>query len=1022
MAGIFSARPPSAGSGSNTSRKVVVQHRSDMLLEEQIRNVKNVQESLEQALVEVEAARSQQDVAFHQNTAKELEQRLKGMMLVVKIVHKVNNELVYARLDLQKALKEGSHANISKARKRIGWLEDRVDNLLGKRRQRSFHTGCKTSDSERFQNESDGFSGGFSEIGSPESPKRSLAAGSCDRKDQGSNSDASYNIQLDHHGLDLLSRGESIEEEEGGLLESSIDSNWSYSGKERHPDSSEDVSPPKDIPFSEVDPESVEHSVQRSGILLRETQDSRKSRSSRVTMKTSSGEFNEDRQIANEMKKIEDNQEMSDYWESERRCYDYNEYVHLLLQLDPLSYHQMGLAVPATFVDQVKRPVELPWKPRRSGSELTDIHKTALNDLSADMNKMFDKVRDASLLSVNPTDLGDLKRPTLGTESSRISIMNRQKGIRMKLIAKCTKMFGFVIGVLVLLLDTLSRETPVQTLEEKPSLANHGLTRPDSNATITFPPLDKDRLGSSLSNRLVYYPNPLPYPENLPVSRTVESLRVPLYRLSNLKTRIVQPFFRGTQKTSANPLLISKLTEPTASEKNFRKMLEEEDVNSVAETQPEKKKKSIKAAMLMAKTMIKFQDFQNFQNNFSFSLTEDSCVRWEDVKPKTGALAHSGLKWERVKSIVHNSLVSPNADERVDAARHLGALQCGDTMVVYALRERLRHDDNERVIYEVTKSLITIGCWDEEILIQIVHYLIEGNRDIKDDLLKSMITSKNVQYIDKRLATFKELSRILSLLCRADDPNDPISFHSAIALGKMCVADENAKNKLSRMLEESTDVHQRAETLEIMVRQMNVHHRPVIEAVLKQLQRSPVWKHRKAAARQLIHLGSKWVLGSGEADKVYEILERRLWDDPNKVVRHEVAKVLAALGLFASACEKVEKKMEDPHEDIRIQAVVSVGTLGMKNERTLRALLEMLDLDPSPLVRLMIIRTFGVLKTSDRRVIRALKVRVGGEQRMSMEASRILEQIGSLPRPSSKMGSRAGSKGMLSKGNTQLTV
>lgn len=47
--------------------------------------MKNVQESLEQALVEVEAARSQQDVAFHQNTAKELEQRLKGMMLVVKV-------------------------------------------------------------------------------------------------------------------------------------------------------------------------------------------------------------------------------------------------------------------------------------------------------------------------------------------------------------------------------------------------------------------------------------------------------------------------------------------------------------------------------------------------------------------------------------------------------------------------------------------------------------------------------------------------------------------------------------------------------------------------------------------------------------------------------------------------------------------------------------------------------------------------------------------------------------------------
>jgi hypothetical protein len=61
------------------------------------------------------------------------------------------------------------------------------------------------------------------------------------------------------------------------------------------------------------------------------------------------------------------------------------------------------------------------------------------------------------------------------------------------------------------------------------------------------------------------------------------------------------------------------------------------------------------------------------------------------------------------KSIVHHSLVSPNVDERIDAARHLGALQCGDTMVIYALRDRLRHEDNERVIYEATKSLITLG-------------------------------------------------------------------------------------------------------------------------------------------------------------------------------------------------------------------------------------------------------------------------------------------------------------------------
>ena len=100
---------------------------------------------------------------------------------------------------------------------------------------------------------------------------------------------------------------------------------------------------------------------------------------------------------------------------------------------------------------------------------------------------------------------------------------------------------------------------------------------------------------------------------------------------------------------------------------------------------------------------------------------------------------------------------------------------------------------------------------------QVVHYLIEGNRDLKNDLLKSIIGGKNVQYIDKRLATFKDLSRILSLLCVSDDPRDEISFHAAVSLGKMCVADDNAKNKLREMLAASTDTHQRAEVRTIVI-------------------------------------------------------------------------------------------------------------------------------------------------------------------------------------------------------------
>ena len=62
-----------------------------------------------------------------------------------------------------------------------------------------------------------------------------------------------------------------------------------------------------------------------------------------------------------------------------------------------------------------------------------------------------------------------------------------------------------------------------------------------------------------------------------------------------------------------------------------------------------------------------------------------------------------------MQSIVHNNLISPNVEERIDAARHLGALRVGDTMVLYALRERLKHDDEKRVVYESAKALATIG-------------------------------------------------------------------------------------------------------------------------------------------------------------------------------------------------------------------------------------------------------------------------------------------------------------------------
>ena len=46
--------------------------------------------------------------------------------------------------------------------------------------------------------------------------------------------------------------------------------------------------------------------------------------------------------------------EATKYWNSEHHRFEFSEFTDVLLEINPLSYHQMGLAVPGTFVDNGK--------------------------------------------------------------------------------------------------------------------------------------------------------------------------------------------------------------------------------------------------------------------------------------------------------------------------------------------------------------------------------------------------------------------------------------------------------------------------------------------------------------------------------------------------------------------------------------------------------------------------------------------------------------------------------------------
>ena len=70
------------------------------------------------------------------------------------------------------------------------------------------------------------------------------------------------------------------------------------------------------------------------------------------------------------------------------------------------------------------------------------------------------------------------------------------------------------------------------------------------------------------------------------------------------------------------------------------------------------------------------------------------------------------------------------------------------------------------------------------------------------------------------------------------------------------------------------------QALRILVKQFNECSWNLVEVVLKQFTRSPVWEYRREAAQLLQHLGRKHACRTeGNEELVYSILERRLWDD-----------------------------------------------------------------------------------------------------------------------------------------------
>nr|XP_033815944.1 protein HEATR9 isoform X3 [Geotrypetes seraphini] len=194
---------------------------------------------------------------------------------------------------------------------------------------------------------------------------------------------------------------------------------------------------------------------------------------------------------------------------------------------------------------------------------------------------------------------------------------------------------------------------------------------------------------------------------------------------------------------------------------------------------------------------------------------------------------------------------------------------------------------------------------------------------------------------------------------------------------------------------------QRNQALSTLVLCMRIHDVVTIQAAIDQLSHSKMYKHRMDASYLLTSIGLQQIRQEGMERKVYDLLRKALFNDPVMAVRKAVALAAESLQMKKLIYDAVEKQLEEQNEVTRTQAVMTLNILGVRSQRILRLLLEMLDLDKSKEVRIQIIRLISALRLKDPRIIRKLKLKEQGEGSLAREAAKALKSLQRIDRAKS---------------------
>ncbi|CAH3196062.1 unnamed protein product [Porites evermanni] len=285
-------------------------------------------------------------------------------------------------------------------------------------------------------------------------------------------------------------------------------------------------------------------------------------------------------------------------------------------------------------------------------------------------------------------------------------------------------------------------------------------------------------------------------------------------------------------------------------------------------------------------------------------------------------LDRDGPKWKRIQILLgEGGILSSNSTIAAEAAKTIGQLKCHEKCVVDTLSHVIKLQRDPKVCYEACKAMILLGTWDPYAMGVIRQYIKRGNKDIVLELLSTMTKARDIAFVDKTTAEFKKLVNLLIFTIKTQSPE--MAFHAAVSLGRLCVVEPVSKSYLISRLP-GLSPHDKGEALYVLIKQMNCKDRLVIDALLEQLSSAYNWKLRMEAADLLIFMGARDVFKVKSPDEVFDTLERLLWDHANKELRIKVSEALSSLDLRQRAIQLVLRRLEDPAEEVRARAVISL--------------------------------------------------------------------------------------------------